>query len=142
MDTQTPQVYQALAGKFERSQPFYRPNMVLPDDGISTRPSEQRTLISSKDTLSHQSTSPLLDVFGLTNRDGEFNCFLNVVLQALWHSDSFRQSLMQFKDVPFNRKFKEHRLISELQVSCTIMVNRLVSNSSRRLLIYLRSGGR
>lgn len=111
--------------------------MVLPDDGISTRPSEQRTFISSKgqDTLLHHSPAPRLDEFGLTNRDGEFNCFLNVVLQALWHSESFRQSLMQFKDVPFNRKFKEHRLISELQVSCMIMVNRLVSNSSRKLLM-------
>lgn len=27
---------------------------------------------------------------GLVNREGEYNCFLNVIIQCLWHIDVFR----------------------------------------------------
>ena len=30
---------------------------------------------------------------GLGNQKGEYNCFLNVVVQALWHVDAFRKAL-------------------------------------------------
>ena len=32
--------------------------------------------------------------FGLTNKDGEFNCFVNVILQALWNSESMKRQLI------------------------------------------------
>ena len=28
--------------------------------------------------------------FGLINQDGQFNCFVNVVIQAFWHLDYLR----------------------------------------------------
>ena len=74
------------------------------------------TLISQDSTLktSISSYSSQLDEFGLSNRDGEFNCFLNVVLQALWHSEPFRKKLLEFKLISSNPKFKEYKLISEI----------------------------
>lgn len=32
---------------------------------------------------------------GLRNATGEYNCFLNVVLQCLWHCLPFRQAFMR-----------------------------------------------
>jgi hypothetical protein len=34
-------------------------------------------------------------VRGLRNEDGQYNCFLNVIIQALWHLRTFRQRLLQ-----------------------------------------------
>lgn len=34
-------------------------------------------------------------VRGLYNADGQYNCFLNVIIQALWHIKTFRQSLLE-----------------------------------------------
>ena len=31
--------------------------------------------------------------FGLENGDGQYNCYVNVVLQTLWHFESFRTSM-------------------------------------------------
>ena len=31
---------------------------------------------------------------GLQNKTGEYNCFLNVIVQCLWHCASFRTLLM------------------------------------------------
>jgi hypothetical protein len=36
-------------------------------------------------------------VRGLRNEDGQYNCFLNVIIQALWHLRSFRQRLLQLQ---------------------------------------------
>jgi hypothetical protein len=33
-------------------------------------------------------------VRGLRNEDGQYNCFLNVIIQALWHLRTFRQRLL------------------------------------------------
>ena len=33
---------------------------------------------------------------GLDNRFGENNCFLNVVIQSLWHLDSFRTKFIDW----------------------------------------------
>jgi hypothetical protein len=49
------------------------------------------------------------------NHDGQFNCFVSVVLQALWHSDIFRSALAKFNESSFNPKFKEHHFIASLQ---------------------------
>src|SRR3990167_4966313 len=35
---------------------------------------------------------------GLQNRAGENNCFLNVVIQSLWHVDSFRRRFGMWTD--------------------------------------------
>jgi hypothetical protein len=50
------------------------------------------------------------------NHDGQFNCFVSVVLQALWHSTVFRSSLINFNESSYNPKFKEHHFIGSLQV--------------------------
>ena len=52
---------------------------------------------------------------GLINLDGQYNCFVNVVIQALWTSDIFRKTLLYVMDMELNPKFKEYRFMTELQ---------------------------
>jgi uncharacterized UBP type Zn finger protein len=52
---------------------------------------------------------------GLINLDGQYNCFVNVVIQALWTSDIFRKTLLYVMDMVLNPKFKEYRFMTELQ---------------------------
>jgi hypothetical protein len=52
---------------------------------------------------------------GLINLDGQYNCFVNVVIQALWTSDIFRGALLKVMDMQLNPKFKEFRFMTELQ---------------------------
>lgn len=59
----------------------------------STTPANPPTSASPKMNVSSQSK-------GLFNNFGENNCFLNVIIQTLWHLDSFR--------IPF-LKLEEHR---------------------------------
>ena len=33
---------------------------------------------------------------GLRNATGEYNCFLNVIIQCLWHCREFRRSVMEW----------------------------------------------
>ena len=33
-------------------------------------------------------------VRGLSNMSGQYNCFLNVIIQSLWHLPAFRQALL------------------------------------------------
>ncbi|EDV28588.1 uncharacterized protein TRIADDRAFT_51661 [Trichoplax adhaerens] len=49
---------------------------------------------------------------GLDNQPGENNCFLNSVIQALWHIDIFRDSLHNLKD----DRQKSNNIIEALQV--------------------------
>ena len=35
---------------------------------------------------------------GLINRTGEYNCFLNVIVQSLWHCKPFRKALLQCQE--------------------------------------------
>ncbi len=35
---------------------------------------------------------------GLQNQTGEYNCFLNVIVQCLWHCRSFRSGLLSRLD--------------------------------------------
>ena len=51
---------------------------------------------------------------GLINLDGQYNCFVNVVIQALWTSDIFRKTLLYVMDMELNPKFKEYRFMTEL----------------------------
>lgn len=46
---------------------------------------------------STSSVTPALPVAatGLVNRQGEYNCFLNVIIQCLWHCDEFRLMIEQ-----------------------------------------------
>lgn len=39
-------------------------------------------------------------VRGLRNGEGEYNCFLNVIIQSLWHLRPFRESLLRLKPPP------------------------------------------
>ena len=36
--------------------------------------------------------------FSLSNKQGQFNCFLNVVLQYMWNLPDFREWLIVFSD--------------------------------------------
>jgi hypothetical protein len=53
-------------------------------------PSGGSALPSNENT----SPSPLSLVCGLLNRDTENNCFLNVIIQSLWHLKSFRERML------------------------------------------------
>jgi len=35
---------------------------------------------------------------GLQNRSGDHNCFLNTVIQSLWHVESFRKKMLAATD--------------------------------------------
>jgi len=84
-------------------------------------------------SLQKTQSSPLFDDFGVTNLDGQFNCFVSVVLQALWHSPVFRTALAKFTESSYNPRFKEHRFIASLQVRYTLTVYYFsVRSSSRR----------
>ena len=75
----------------------------------SARPSVKDHGLEKKSSVNDQVVE-----FGLTNLDGQFNCYFNVIIQALWHSDTFRPALLRFKDMAFHPKVKEHGFISEL----------------------------
>ncbi len=36
-----------------------------------------------------------VSVVGLRNATGEYNCFLNVIIQCLWHCHDFRRQVMK-----------------------------------------------
>ena len=42
---------------------------------------------------------------GLRNATGEYNCFLNVIIQCLWHCRVFRQSVMDWHPAAFEVTF-------------------------------------
>lgn len=65
----------------------------------------QKVLQLSKEEISHRgswdnsnqpqrgpalTTTMVAGATGLVNRQGEYNCFLNVIIQCLWHCESFR----------------------------------------------------
>ena len=37
-----------------------------------------------------------VSVVGLRNATGEYNCFLNVIIQCLWHCHDFRTQVMEW----------------------------------------------
>jgi hypothetical protein len=51
---------------------------------------------------------------GLINLEGQYNCFVNVVIQALWTSEIFRKTLLHVMDMELNPKLKEYRFMTEL----------------------------
>ena len=44
----------------------------------------------------------LIQDFGLENKPGHLNCFLNVVLQSLWHLKPMREFLLRFNGTEFS----------------------------------------
>ena len=50
---------------------------------------------------------------GLLNYIGENNCFLNVVIQSLWHLDSFRLKFTSEKEL---HRHQEHCVYCSLEV--------------------------
>jgi uncharacterized UBP type Zn finger protein len=64
---------------------------------------------------------------GLLNYLGENNCFLNVVIQSLWHLEAFRQKFTSEKEL---HKHQEHCVYCSLEVrlyssKCAITTIRL-----------------
>lgn len=45
---------------------------------------------------------------GLRNATGEYNCFLNVIIQCLWHCASFRHAVMQWPKAVY--QVSKHRM--------------------------------
>ena len=64
----------------------------------SLRGASTRGFRPLKDTLdgAQQNDDSLLPraAPGLQNETGEYNCFLNVIIQCLWHCRDFRERLM------------------------------------------------
>lgn len=70
------------------------------------RPINSSTLtINSFDHPVHTRSRTAVAHKGLENRGGDNNCFLNVVLQVLWHTDAFRMTLEQI--IESERKIEE-----------------------------------
>lgn len=61
---------------------------------------------------------------GLLNYLGENNCFLNVVIQSLWHLEAFRQKFTSEKEL---HKHQEHCVYCSLEVRTTSIYNVNVS---------------
>lgn len=63
---------------------------------------------------------------GLQNFIGENNCFLNVVIQALWHLDSFR---LAFKSprIKSNHRHTENCVYCALEVFKITILNEFVN---------------
>ncbi|KAF5838773.1 hypothetical protein DUNSADRAFT_2236 [Dunaliella salina] len=50
---------------------------------------------------------------GLINRTGEYNCFLNVIIQCLWHLTVFKQKLQ--REVPRHESYRaQHPVVASL----------------------------
>lgn len=49
---------------------------------------------------------------GLRNATGEYNCFLNVIIQCLWHCRVFRQSVMDWHPAAFEVTFCRDTLLA------------------------------
>ena len=48
---------------------------------------------------------------GLRNATGEYNCFLNVIIQCLWHCCVFRQSVMDWHSNAYEVTHPSHMLL-------------------------------
>lgn len=67
---------------------------------------------------------------GLQNRVGEQNCFLNVVIQGLWHLRSFRDK--------FQSSTAEHRHAAQGScIHCALKVRLSLCRSFLRLICHL-----
>lgn len=42
-----------------------------------------------------------VSVVGLRNATGEYNCFLNVIIQCLWHCHDFRRQVMKWEPAAY-----------------------------------------
>ena len=69
-----------------------------------------RTRQSSSDEAASSST------MGLRNATGEYNCFLNVIIQCLWHCRMFRQQVMAWQPQAY-----EASLVAAMQYKCICM---------------------
>ena len=59
---------------------------------------------------------------GLENKYGKNNCYLNVVIQSLWHLMSFRINFLSFKthrhsDKELYLRFRKNTILSQRQMS-------------------------
>ena len=73
--------------------PYCEPSAVVQESlrGLSigrSRPEKEAQDDSAADS-SHPAAAP-----GLQNQTGEYNCFLNVIIQCLWHCRDFRDRLL------------------------------------------------
>lgn len=52
---------------------------------------------------------------GLVNKSGDFNCFLNVIIQSLWHLEDFRRELLRVKPSNGATEIAEWGVVKALQ---------------------------
>jgi len=64
---------------------------------------------------------------GLVNKSGDFNCFLNVIIQSLWHLEDFRRELLRVKPSNGTTEISEWGVVKALQ---NVFSN--ISNDTKR----------
>jgi len=67
---------------------------------------------------------------GLTNSIGEHNCFLNGVLQILWHNKTFRKCLMSVQS--HDCQDKQFKTVAGVCVFCKLKVLLFLLFSSKK----------
>lgn len=72
----------------------------------------------------------LRHVRGLRNEDGQYNCFLNVIIQSLWHLRSFRDALLHLP---------ASQLISSTSKSGTQSAGTAPASSDVRVMLALQN---
>ena len=94
---------------------------------MSVSPSPQKGRIYQKKILSHLKAShgevpqhsaslPSIPAKGLMNSQGDNNCFLNVVIQSLWHVDAFREHILSRDALVGHKCSKASCILCALQV--------------------------
>ncbi len=64
--------------------------------GLQTKEEEE-----SENIFESIDRDKLVQDFGLENKPGHLNCFLNVIIQALWHLKPMREFLLKFIGTDF-----------------------------------------
>ena len=60
---------------------------------------------------------------GLRNATGEYNCFLNVIIQCMWHCHAFRQSVMDWNPAAYQVGQQLHTSAASLTVVLSEAIN-------------------
>ncbi len=59
-----------------------------------------------------------VSVVGLRNATGEYNCFLNVIIQCLWHCHDFRRQVMKWEPAAYEVSVSNSSYLTGAQHQC------------------------
>ncbi|KAL9653871.1 hypothetical protein ABK040_012931 [Willaertia magna] len=75
-------------------------NVYLPNNNYKNQSSHLTSSISTSPNIStvNNNNNIITDKKGLVNQQGQYNCFINVVIQILWHLKTFREIFLKLPD--------------------------------------------